>query len=253
MLDKIEITKVYSMEFLGIHLDRGTDDGILWTDLPTPFLRIGIVGRLHKRRNFSRIFILKKSSLNNCKTAIESCRPAFKNLKLLALPCLYTLETDSDLHSYANYRKGRPNWETQDGSSRAFAFSDRSWNCQQLAELDQKCPHAVGIQISSKNNIDHIAHSDSDSWGGRGAQYRLSCEVTVTYIEPVTSPVPVTSRPRPCVGAAAVLPNLALSQYVALHYYSHPPSSLLCSMMWGTSSVKMPSADKGPDPNCSKR
>ncbi len=54
----------------------------------------------------------------------ESCRPAFKNLKLLTLPCLYIFETalffkskcnpirGSDIHSYDtrgrdNYRSGR--------------------------------------------------------------------------------------------------------------------------------------------------
>ena len=49
--------------------DPDTDDGILWSNIPTPLLRSGLVGRLFKC--FKNFRSSKKSGPNNCKLAME--------------------------------------------------------------------------------------------------------------------------------------------------------------------------------------
>ncbi len=74
--------------------------------------------------NFLRIFILQKRAVRVIAKLQrrESCKPAFKSLKLLTLPCLYILETcsffkskcdairGSDVHSYVT--RGRDDYRT---------------------------------------------------------------------------------------------------------------------------------------------
>ena len=76
--------------------------------------------------NFSRLFILQKQAIRTIAKLQwrESCKPAFKTLNLLTLPCLYILESclffkskgepirGTDVHSYEtrdreSYRTGR--------------------------------------------------------------------------------------------------------------------------------------------------
>ncbi len=157
MLDETEIQEVCSMKFLGIHLDRGLtwnyhiehvcsklSSGIfalrqLSKYCPTRVLITAYYGMVYPHLsyglalwggctnvNFSRIFILQKQAIRIIASLEwrESCKPSFKNLKLLTLPCLYILEASfyfkskcnhirgSDVHSYVtrgreDYRTGR--------------------------------------------------------------------------------------------------------------------------------------------------
>ncbi len=153
MLDDTEVEEVYSTKFLGIHLDRGLTwdchvdsvcgklaSGIyvlrqLSEYCPIQVLMTAYYGVIYphlayglalwgscSNTHFSRIFILQKKAIRTIAKLQrrESCRPAFKNLKLLTLPCLYILETcllfkskcdpirGSDLHSYET--RGRENY-----------------------------------------------------------------------------------------------------------------------------------------------
>ncbi len=74
----------------------------------------------------------------------ESCRPAFQNLKLLTLPCLYMLETclffrfkcdhirGSDVHSYAT--RGRENFRTVSHRTR----------------VHERLPSQAGVQLVNR-------------------------------------------------------------------------------------------------------
>ncbi len=156
-MNDTEIEEVYSTKFLGIHLDRGLTWGChvdsvcsklasgiyvlrnLAKYCPTQILMTAYYGLIYPHlsygvvlwggcanTHFSRIFILQKQAVRILAKLQwgESCRPAFKNLKLLTLPCLYILETSlyfkskctpirgSDIHFYEtrgrdNYRTGR--------------------------------------------------------------------------------------------------------------------------------------------------
>ena len=126
MLDETEIEQVYSTKFLGIYVDQGLTwdchvdsvcsklaSGIyvlrqLSKYCPPQILMTAYYGVIYPHLsygialwggctnvNFSRMFILQKKAVRIIAKlkGRESCRPAFKNLKLLTLPCLYIMET----------------------------------------------------------------------------------------------------------------------------------------------------------------
>ncbi len=163
IVDDTMIEEVYTTKFLGIHLDRGLtwdchidhvcsklSSGLyvlrkLSEYCPTQVLITAYYGVIYPHLsyglalwggcanvNFSRIFILQKKAVRTIAKLHrrESCRQAFKNLKLLTLPCLYILQTclffmskcdlvrGSDFHSYAT--RGRENYRT--GRHRTVAY-----------------------------------------------------------------------------------------------------------------------------------
>lgn len=156
MINSCELDEAESVKFLGIHLDRG----ITWNThidyiasrvssglfvlrrlskyCPKQVLLMTYYGLIYPHLtyglplwggcsnfNFNRLFRLQKQAIRmiaNLKPR-ESCKPAFVDLGLLTLPCLYILETSfycinkcvltqgRDIHSH--YTRGRNNYRTE--------------------------------------------------------------------------------------------------------------------------------------------
>lgn len=149
------LEEVFTSKFLGIHLDQGLtwnkhidhvcakiSSGIyvlrsLAKFCPSQVLITAYYGLIYPHLSygvvlwgacanfqFQRAFKLQKKAIRIIAKINfrESCRPAFKNLQLLTLPCLYILETASfcmykstltrgrDIHAYET--RGRDNYRT---------------------------------------------------------------------------------------------------------------------------------------------
>lgn len=76
--------------------NSGSDDGVLWPNLPTSSLRLGLVGCLFKQYISERIHASKESDSNNWKINFsEFCQSQFQNLQVLTLPSIYIFDTIS--------------------------------------------------------------------------------------------------------------------------------------------------------------
>lgn len=84
---------IYVQTAVKILSDSGSDDGILWHNVLTPLLQIGLVERLRKDTNMRGFFFQEKciSLISNLHQR-ESCRLVYTSRKPLSLPCLHILD-----------------------------------------------------------------------------------------------------------------------------------------------------------------
>lgn len=76
--------------------NSGSDDGVLWPNLPTSSLRLGFVGCLCKQYISERIHASRESdSKNRTINFSEFCQSEFQKLQMLTLPSLYMFDTIS--------------------------------------------------------------------------------------------------------------------------------------------------------------
>jgi len=203
MLSDTMLEEVDSTKFLGIHLDRGLtwnvhienvcsklSSGIfvlrsLAKYCPTQVLMTAYYGVIYPRLSygvavwgatanihFTRVFRLQKkavriiSKLRNR----ESCKTAFKELKLLTLPCLYILETTlycmskcvltrgRDIHDYNT--RSRDNFRT--GQHRTAVYEHLP--SQAGVRFYNKLPNSVKNSHSPsefKNRLKHLLMSEA--------------------------------------------------------------------------------------------
>lgn len=131
-------------------------------DLPTPLKRSDLVGRLLKLR-FRQNFYMTPAKLQ----WKDSCRLAFKSLKLLTVPCLYNLETSLYLSlkkialevvTYTYGTRGRDNYQT--GRHRTVLYERLPLGQEIILSTNVKCYQKfcnatrLNSRNSSENHVD---------------------------------------------------------------------------------------------------
>jgi len=177
MLEDNLLEEVYSTKFLGMYLDRG----LIWNPhveaacaklssaifsmrnlsqyCPTQVLMTAYYGLIYPHlsygvtlwgacanADFMRLFRLQKKAVRIiAKIKIrESCRPAFTELQLLTLPCLYILETVTFCLSKCTLTRGR-NIHSYDTRGR-----DNLRMGQHRTTAYEHLPSQAGVQLINK-------------------------------------------------------------------------------------------------------